>query len=453
MSLAPLEGFDYLTANEAEILEAAGRLEGCRLGDIPSSAFVATTGATGRGEVGGALETYFGIPSNSRREADFPGAGIELKVVPLIRTGKGLRVKERTVITMVDYFSLPQERWATAHIRDKLNILFVFFEHLPDQPKALFPIRHVLLWNPEGEEEAVIRADWERVQKEVVQGRAHLLSEGDGVLLGPCTKSSDSTKRRKQAVLGAPSAKPRAFALKPSFTGYLYAKAIGALVDAEYLSAQLGVSGEAALETALIGRTAPYVGRRVSDIAMELGVPESDGKSYAASVVHRIFGVRSFRTKVEEFERAGLTLRVSRVDGDLMPYEALSFPAFRYAQLLEEEWESSRLLADAGFILFLPLEGLTKGTAQANCIFREPVFWRPDHEQLETMHAEWEMFRQEIANGKAKELTPASETKILHVRPHARDGSDTDEAPLVGPVVKKSFWFNPQFVQEILRGA
>ena len=37
----------------------------------------------------------------------------------------------------------------------------------------------------------------------------------------------------------------------------------------------------------------------------------------------------------------GLTPRMTRVDGNLMPYEALSFPAFRYLELLEEIWEDS----------------------------------------------------------------------------------------------------------------
>ncbi|MDH4178558.1 MAG: MutH/Sau3AI family endonuclease [Thermoleophilia bacterium] len=58
---------------------------------------------TGKSEVGHAVEAFFGIPRNSLPEADFPGAGIELKVVPTRRTGRGLGIKERTVISMIDY--------------------------------------------------------------------------------------------------------------------------------------------------------------------------------------------------------------------------------------------------------------------------------------------------------------------------------------------------------------
>lgn len=68
------------------------------------------------------------------------------------------------------------------------------------------------------------------------------------------------------------------------------------------------------------------------------------------------------------------------------------------------------------------------------------------------MSREWTMFRDEIEAGKALRLTPASRTRYLHVRPKGRTALDTDPAPHVGPVVKKCFWFNRDFVAHILRG-
>ena len=74
-------------------------------------------------------------------------------------------------------------------------------------------------------------------------------------------------------------------------------------------------------------------------------MPTSNAKSYAAAVVRRAFGAKSFRSRIREFDEMGLTPRMSRVNADLMPYEALSFPAFRYKELLEETWEDSDLLS------------------------------------------------------------------------------------------------------------
>ena len=165
--------------------------------------------------------TYFGIPPNAISAADFPGAGIELKVVPLVRSERGVRVKERTFVSLIDYEALARETWDTASVRKKLKILFVFFEHLHGRSKKQFPIHSVVLWEPLDEIEQQIRSDWERVHAKVLAGLAHELSEGDGRTLGPSTKGADSSVLRRQPY-SEELAKSRAFALKPSFTFGLY---------------------------------------------------------------------------------------------------------------------------------------------------------------------------------------------------------------------------------------
>ena len=192
LPLEPDPSFDYRTANKEAILARASLLEGRFLGDIAGASFTATEARRGKAEVGAAIESFFGIPPNSRREADFPGAGIELKVVPLRRTGHGVRVKERTVISIIDFDELALETWDTASVRHKLKILFVFFEHLADLPKSSFPIKAILYWEPDASTNDFIRDDWVRVLTKVRHGQAHDLSESDGRIMGPCTKGVDS---------------------------------------------------------------------------------------------------------------------------------------------------------------------------------------------------------------------------------------------------------------------
>ncbi|MBA3363504.1 MAG: hypothetical protein H0T07_03755, partial [Actinobacteria bacterium] len=151
--------FDYRTASEGEILAKAAELEGRLLGSIPGARFTAATGGAGRAEAGHAIESHFGIPKNPSPLPDFPRAGIELKAVPLRLTGRGLGVKERTVISIIDYMTMPEQTWATASVRKKLKILFVFFEHFDQQPKSMFPIREILLWEPDLRTDALLRAD------------------------------------------------------------------------------------------------------------------------------------------------------------------------------------------------------------------------------------------------------------------------------------------------------
>lgn len=442
--------FDYRTASQGEILAKAAELEGRLLGSIPGARFTAATGGKGRAEAGHAIEKHFGIPPNSSPEPDFPGAGIELKAVPLRLTTKGLGVKERTVISIIDYMALPEQTWMTASVRKKLKILFVFFEHMDDRPKSTFPIREVLLWEPDVRTDALLRADWERVSRKVRQGRAHELSESDGSIMGPCTKSVNRLSRRPQP-FGDQLAKPRAWALKPSFIWRLY-QAMAKPTPAESLLEDLGLSAAEQFEARLLDRFSPFVGRTVEDVGAELEVPPSDAKSYSAAVVRRVFGAKGFRTKIVEFEEMGLTPRITRVRDDLMPYEALSFPAFRYYPLQDETWEDSDLLARVEYMLLVPVHGETKSTPQKDCTLGVPVFWRPSAEELDLIRREWEIFRLQIRERSADNLTPASQTVAIHVRPHSRDARDTDDAPGIGPVVKKSFWLNKSFVRKILRG-
>jgi len=278
--------FDYRTATEREILAFARTLEGKRLGDL-GYGFAAVEGARGRQEVGHAIEAFFGIPRNSRAEADFPEAGIELKVVPLRRTSRGLGSKERTVISMINFEQLVLESWETASVRKKLKILFVFFEHLDGVSKSEFPIRRVSLWAPDEQTDVLIASDWERVRAKIRLGLAHQLSESDGRIMGPCTKGVDSHHLRAQP-FSEQKAKSRAFALKPAFTTWLYREPL--VREQEQL---LGASESADFELQLIDRFARYVGRTVGDVADALGVPRSTSKNYSAAVARRAFGASS----------------------------------------------------------------------------------------------------------------------------------------------------------------
>lgn len=442
-----MDAFDYRSADAASIMARANRLVGRTLGDIGGD-FAAVEATRGKGEVGAAVERYFGIPPNSRQEADFPGAGIELKVVPMTRAARGFTAKERTVISMIDYGDLALQTWDTATVRHKLHILFVFFEHLGGRPKTEFPVRKVLMWRPEGHVESFIQADWERVRTKVLQGLADQLAESDGRIMGPCTKGPNAAAVRRQP-FGSALAKSRAFALKPAFTSELFH---GGADDDESLIDNLNLKRVDTFETQLLRRFAQHIGRPVGEIGNGLGVPPSDAKNYAATVVRRTLGAKNGRARIAEFEETGLTLRMTRVDDGLLPYEALSFPAFRYRELLEEEWADSDLLRRVEYMLLVPVHGRTKTTPQAECRLGRPVFWRPSAADLETIRTEWELYRIEIERGLGNQLTGASETVAIHVRPHGRDSRDTDDAPVVGPVVKKSFWLNRTFVRSILRG-
>ena len=436
-----MQGFDYKTATEEAVLERAALLEGMRLGDIPGARFVAEDPRQGRQEAGHAVEAWFGIPPNPMAAPDFPAAGIELKVVPLLTTERGLRVKERTVISLIDYNALVAETWATASVRKKLRILFVFFEHLRGHPKGEFPVHSILLWEPEGAVEEQIHNDWETVRGKVEAGLAHELSEADGRILGPCTKGATSASLRSQPFISQP-AMSRAFALKPSFTFALYVEP----VEKELDSAELAENASLDL---LRQRFRRFVGRTIDDVASELSIRPSLSKSYAANVIHAAVAASSPLARAE-FEQIGPTVRMTRVDTDMYPYEAVSFPAFRQLELVEEDWQDSTLLALLEHMLIVPTFGRTRETLPGDCVVRDPAYWSPTVDELRTIEEEWTTFRDLIARGRADSLPTESQTTAIHVRPHGKDSTDRDPTPGGGSQTRKSFWLNRRFVQSLL---
>jgi DNA mismatch repair protein MutH len=234
----------------------------------------------------------------------------------------------------------------------------------------------------------------------------------------------------------------RAFALKPWFTFALYSEPGGQGLSLSELA-------ETASLRILLERFDRYVGRTIADVGAELQIPPSRAKNHAARVVHTAVRAASPLDR-SKFDAVGPTVRMTRIGPDMYPYEAMSFPAFRHLDLIEEEWEDSALLAQIEHMLIVPVLGPRRDTPQAECVIQRPVYWRPTAEELAVIREEWTMFRDLIAAGKAHRLPTEAQTQAIHVRPHGRDSSDRDPTPGGGSETRKSFWLNKWFVQRLL---
>ena len=116
----------------------------------------------------------------------------------------------------------------------------------------------------------------------------------------------------------------------------------------------------------------------------------------------------------------GLTPRITRVRDDFMPYEALSFPAFRYHPLLEETWEDSDFSLGSSTCSSYQFMADEEHAAEG-LHARSASLLAPQRRGARPHPAGVGEFRVEIREGKADHLTPASETIAIHVRPHGRD--------------------------------
>lgn len=436
-----------------------------------------------KGVLGDVMEAYYGIPKNNSPMADFPEAGVELKVLPIkrgARTG-GLLVKEPTSISMIDYVTLPSETWeGPAAVRKKLErILFAFFVIEASDVMAS-SLRAVELWAAGDLDRALFREDWEETRAKVASGRAHLLSEADAKVLaarrkGAGGEGSDLRHYREDA----PPAKSRAWALKSAFTRQIFEERVLGIKFERALKKNVDETAQDPVALAVDRIRAvlsPFQGRTLLDIARARGLRVGQGKNLAATIIKKALGFRNVNAKILELEQLGIdvkTLNLRSSDG--WPFEAVSFPSVHLSELAEQEWEgletddgttikeSSELRDQLHAILFVPTYSAGAGLPQPKRTLGSPFLWAPSEEEWATIRREWEMYREEVTEGKARyhvmeggtrrrnDLTKASRTKIIHMRPHGRRADDEDIDPRGNRVTKQCFWLNQRFVQELVR--
>ena len=101
-------------------------------------------------------------------------------------------------------------------------------------------------------------------------------------------------------------------------------------------------------------------------------------------------------------------------------------------------------------MLIVPLIREERSTPKDKQVWGRAFFWSPSADQLNGIECEWRDYCRRIQAGEANKLPGASETRYIHVRPHARDSRDTEQAPRVGQVVKKCFWLNQDFIARVV---
>lgn len=470
-----IKNFEYDPSDENAILARAKDLVGLSvLNVILMSPFDNKTklDPKNKGAIGNIIEEHwFGIKNNPSPEPDFIDAGIELKVIPLEPKKNGLSVKERTKICSINYNDLIHESWETSHVKTKLNkILFIYYQYNPEN-KSQSEIKHIDLWKLRGEDETIIKQDWEKLKKKVEDGQAHLISESDSMILAACRTGKGGVDR-----FGIPNdmvtqpnnvkegALRRAFSLKQSFTRQRWLQ-IHDKVQFESIIQSLTLSAGQDFEKAILEKLGKTQGMTLGDFAHKFNIATPQGKNAAATIIKKALGFKNVNSRIKEFEQSGIEVRIVPIrTADKKPWEAVSFPTFKLKELVDEPWDESSLQEYLDRILFIPIYREEGKTPLNNRVLGKAFFWSPTEKEWDTIKEEWQMYKEEIKGGKCKitrvksgnsykemtGLTKESSTKIVHIRPHGKNRDDRDEDSLGNSVVKQSFWLNKNFVHHLI---
>jgi hypothetical protein len=478
----------YDHTDPKDIERFAGRLVGSTLSEtegeypVPSSVLDSFISGHSRGSLGNAVEEfYFGIKPEADGTPDFPEAWVELKTTPVKRVSKGYVAKERLVLGMIDYIEEAKHDFETSSFTTKnRNLQLMSYLHEPNNTVGRTKFLHSELYAYDdlpAEDRRIIREDWEVINQKIREGRAHELSEGDTLYLAACTKSATSANRRPQS--GGPPAKPRAFSYKPSFVNSLRARSMGDTEDVERVIKGGQIDVSKTFEEQVLERFERFKGRKVSEIANELGL-EVSAQRYGdfAKLARHMVGVR--KAAVEEFRAAGVVMKTIQLRADGVPHQHMSFKAFKYEELINEVWDGDEEEGESRsqfqkvlesrflFVVYRCEDGCAVDEER---VFEGAFFWSMPSEDVEEARRVWkrtvECVREgrvvketkKDKSGKERRITyfPGSKSnRVAHVRPHGQDKNDVYPLPVrdintgSDKYTKHCFWLNSDYIHGLL---
>lgn len=465
--------FNYDRTDKWSILEFSKKLLGKSLEEAVAPDVIDPK--RGKGQLGQLVEAYFfGIDNNSRQEADFPEAGLELKVTPLKELkDKTYAIKERLVCTMIDFTKDQNIPFEQSHIFLKCAFMLIpFYLHKDGVPVQQLKFIYDVLWQIPDKDLLIMKQDYEKIIAKIKDGKAHELSEGDSTYLGACRKGqkgdADVYYYLPDGSLSPIPAPKRAFSLKTQYMRTIldFAKRTGGkgTYNASSLVHGFGPNliNESELldksfEDILLDRFKPYYGLSYDELVLALHITTSKAKSKYFLVANEILTECHSRgddvKKSEEFQKSGITIKTIRLNKNGRPKEAMSFENINYSEILrEEDFYESRLydIFTQRFLFVVFSEG--NEYENADYVLLKAFFWTMPSVDLNLASEYWRSIKEAVYNN---HISPEyfwreSDHKKFHVRPKGKNAADLTTNPNGGFAKKYCYWFNIDYIKQIV---
>ena len=457
----------YNPRDKNSVIEYAKKLKGKSLRQVCDPTILEHS-YSGKGNFGQVLEKfYFGYEPNSTAEADFAQIGMELKSSPLKQLKNNeYRSKERLVLNIINYFNVVNQNFENSDfIKKNASILLIFYLHQAGYDILDLIIKLVDEWSFPSTDLEIIKKDWETITQKIANGKAHELSEGDTFYLGACTKGANASSVRKQPFSEIP-AKQRAYSFKQGYVNHIIASIAGETKEVYgKLIPSVKEAKKQTIEEIVIEKFKPYYGKTIEEILDKTGVElNTSAKSFYANLTKAILGIE-LNKEIEEFEKAEIQVKTVRLKENNLPKEDMSFPTFKYKEIVNEDWENSDfkdILEHKFLFVFFQFEN-------EKLVLRKVKFWNMPYSDLLEVEKVWTKTQQIVAkgeivkeiktdkNGKEVRFTNFPSKKfssISHVRPHATNASDTYPLPKKDKLTKEMeytkhcFWLNNSYVRD-----
>ncbi len=403
-----------------------------------------------RGNLGNLIEKhYFFYDNNSSPEPDFNEAGVELKVTPyLIRNNGNYRAKERLVLSSINYDKdYKEETFLDSHVYRKCALmLLVYYLYEPTKERIDYIMNYIKLFEFPEEDLEIIKNDYIKIINKIKSGKAEEISESDTNYLAACTKGANSSDTTSQPFSDVKAMK-RAFCLKNSYMTYILNNYIvNDTHDYESVIKDSSILKKQSLEEYILSKLKPYYNQDIEFLRHKFDIQYTvSNKSFTYLLAKGMLNV--VNEKIEEFEKANIKIKAIRLKPNGMPKESMSFPTFKYTEIVNEEWLDSELYETFSTTkyLFMIYQYIDDNTL----IFKKAMFWNvPEKDLNSEIKNVWETTVERIKNNEYDNLPRISESPILHVRPHAQNANDTYPTLDGKQAIKKCFWLNASYIKQ-----
>lgn len=393
-------------------------------------------------------EAYFGKKNDNKSQPDFPLAKLELKVSPLkTLSNYEVKVKERLVLNHFTFMDLDKEVFDSSHFKEKNeNILLVFYFF--DKKRAYGDLRIQLsdIWNCLKEDEFQIRQDWQVIVEKVHEGKAHEISEGDTLYLGACTKGATAESSMQSQPHSDIKARGRAFCFKLGYINHIYQILLQRKEHRHELEKRL-LSPNEKFEDKVLSAYKPFMKKSAEEICMILGRKYNlNDKSRYANIAREIIGLNKSESNLYEFNAADIQFKTIRVEPNGKSKESMSFKQIDFCELADEEWEESYFYSaiTSKFVIIL----FKRDSSDSEYYLDKVFLWQVPKEDYKEFEKVWTDTRDKIRQGDYNHFIKISDNPVSHVRPHAKNASDTMITPQGSLEKKKCFWINQKYIQE-----
>ncbi|KGP64392.1 DNA mismatch repair protein [Legionella norrlandica] len=209
--------------NEQELLSRCQLIEGLSFAQLANelNIIISSNPTQRKGWGGQALELALGADAKNESLPDFKQLGIELKTIPISKTGKPA---ESTFIVSIPLLSIHQQNWQSSQCYAKLKrVLWIPIEGDAGIP---FPQRRIgrgFLWSPNKYHASILEEDWNYLTNQIIMGQLETLDARSGEYLQIRPKAAngkslcygyDSEGNRIKTL-------PRGFYLRSHFTALI----------------------------------------------------------------------------------------------------------------------------------------------------------------------------------------------------------------------------------------